>query len=681
MATQIQFRRGLSTEWTSVNPILAQGEMGLELDTNKAKIGDGVQNWNALPYSGIVGPQGPQGDVGPQGIQGEQGIQGLQGIQGIKGDTGDQGPQGLQGEPGVGIQLKGSVSLIADLPSSGNVIGDSYIVDEDGDLYTWSGSAWSSVGQIVGPQGPQGIQGATGAQGEQGIQGIQGIQGVQGEKGDKGDTGDTGPQGPQGETGLSLPADFENVVIVSKNGNDSTGDGSLNKPYLTIAAAMTSITDAAPSKRYIIKVEAGPYTEGALLLKPNVFIVGDLKEAVRITASSVAMDPSFNAPSSQDHRSGMGRVILTGACTFDWLAVSSTAGKLYFTEVAFVSAVTMNGGTNAIAQAQFDSCQFFGALTISGINVGVFKDNICFNNITLNQHPNGGMASILVATGGYCGGTLRLNTTVNDFGRRCSAFLRGFWSENLIVDGVSSYADVDLVSYGKTSTQKLNGGNVIALNPKIYQDLETQMIKPLTTNAHNSGDWGRQWFFNFNYVNGSSGTDLYLISTMGSYDPAGDTSGRNLFINSDAYGLQSNVNGGNIELETAATSGSGVRGKVQVKARELDVTSSKITNLADGTVSSDAINLGQLTSAFSSKYRAGSVSLGNGVDAVSVTFSSAMPTADYTITYSLVNAVDVNPKYLHTIVTSKSTSGFNLKMHQPTDSANYLLEYIVIVHA
>ena len=50
MATKIQIRRGLSTQWTSVNPLLAQGEMGLETDTNLFKFGDGTSLWTPLPY-------------------------------------------------------------------------------------------------------------------------------------------------------------------------------------------------------------------------------------------------------------------------------------------------------------------------------------------------------------------------------------------------------------------------------------------------------------------------------------------------------------------------------------------------------------------------------------------------------------------------------------------------------
>lgn len=48
--TTFQFKRGQSTDWNSINPILATGEPGLELDTGKLKIGDGVKNWNGLPY-------------------------------------------------------------------------------------------------------------------------------------------------------------------------------------------------------------------------------------------------------------------------------------------------------------------------------------------------------------------------------------------------------------------------------------------------------------------------------------------------------------------------------------------------------------------------------------------------------------------------------------------------------
>ncbi len=50
MANRIQLRRGGAQEWANANPTLAQGELGIELDTGRIKIGDGVTAWNTLRY-------------------------------------------------------------------------------------------------------------------------------------------------------------------------------------------------------------------------------------------------------------------------------------------------------------------------------------------------------------------------------------------------------------------------------------------------------------------------------------------------------------------------------------------------------------------------------------------------------------------------------------------------------
>ena len=50
MASQIQIRRDTAANWTSVNPTLAQGEIGLETDTGKLKIGTGLAGWTSLSY-------------------------------------------------------------------------------------------------------------------------------------------------------------------------------------------------------------------------------------------------------------------------------------------------------------------------------------------------------------------------------------------------------------------------------------------------------------------------------------------------------------------------------------------------------------------------------------------------------------------------------------------------------
>jgi len=48
-----QNRRGLTATWESVNPVLADGELGIEIipsGPEKIKVGDGETAWNDLAY-------------------------------------------------------------------------------------------------------------------------------------------------------------------------------------------------------------------------------------------------------------------------------------------------------------------------------------------------------------------------------------------------------------------------------------------------------------------------------------------------------------------------------------------------------------------------------------------------------------------------------------------------------
>jgi hypothetical protein len=50
MATRMQQRRGTASQWHTANPILNAGEIGFESDTNKFKMGDGINHWDDLNY-------------------------------------------------------------------------------------------------------------------------------------------------------------------------------------------------------------------------------------------------------------------------------------------------------------------------------------------------------------------------------------------------------------------------------------------------------------------------------------------------------------------------------------------------------------------------------------------------------------------------------------------------------
>ena len=115
MAINIQLRRGTSAQWSSANPILALAEIGVEIDTDQFKIGNGVDNWNTLPYGGLQGPKGVPGYF-------------------------------------LGFDLIGASTNIADRPASANN-GDAWglIVGETLEIYIWNVDTWYSAGPITSP--------------------------------------------------------------------------------------------------------------------------------------------------------------------------------------------------------------------------------------------------------------------------------------------------------------------------------------------------------------------------------------------------------------------------------------------------------------------------------------------------------------------------------------------------
>lgn len=80
MTTTIRMQqiRETAANWTAKNPVLLAGEIAVETDTLKVKVGDGVTPWNTLPYllDGATGPAGPAGPAGPEGAPGTPGPNG-----------------------------------------------------------------------------------------------------------------------------------------------------------------------------------------------------------------------------------------------------------------------------------------------------------------------------------------------------------------------------------------------------------------------------------------------------------------------------------------------------------------------------------------------------------------------------------------------------------------------------
>ena len=58
LTVRIRQKYDTAENWSKNNPILLAGEIGIESNTNRIKIGNGTSHWNDLTYSGGGGGEG-----------------------------------------------------------------------------------------------------------------------------------------------------------------------------------------------------------------------------------------------------------------------------------------------------------------------------------------------------------------------------------------------------------------------------------------------------------------------------------------------------------------------------------------------------------------------------------------------------------------------------------------------
>ena len=109
---RVQHKRMSASDWASSTLVLLDGELGIESDTGKVKIGNGRDRFSALQYlTGPKGDRGERGETGPRGADGvvqfealtsqqREGLKGAQGPQGARGPAGAVGPKGPEGQRG-----------------------------------------------------------------------------------------------------------------------------------------------------------------------------------------------------------------------------------------------------------------------------------------------------------------------------------------------------------------------------------------------------------------------------------------------------------------------------------------------------------------------------------------------------------------------------------------------------
>jgi hypothetical protein len=127
-STTIQMKRATALRWSTVNPVLASAEVGVETDTLKFKIGDGVKTWNTLPYFGGLLP-----------VVAEKIAEAL-----------EEAKDYTDTLAVSGVHYKGEVANIAALDAIVDPeVGDEYLVNGDADGHTvfaiWDGAEWDYI--------------------------------------------------------------------------------------------------------------------------------------------------------------------------------------------------------------------------------------------------------------------------------------------------------------------------------------------------------------------------------------------------------------------------------------------------------------------------------------------------------------------------------------------------------
>jgi hypothetical protein len=233
-----------------------------------------------------------------------------------------------------------------------------------------------------------------------------------------------------GGAGGGALAPLQNTVIVAKNGNDATADGSVALPFLTVQAGMEYAwatyvqplgpQPAPPFTRPQVYVCAGTYDDGPLVLPPQVFVCGAGGNASRLKGDWSIDARWSNAGGPDDYRSGWNDVGLFGSVVIDWDLYQSSEGKLWVQGTRFAGGGTLllqqktsNPTSN---QAYFQGCEFDNDVTLNANNVtmegALFTTDPGGVGATLTLNRQGGSSDNFFSSYGGTIGNVVVNALV-----------------------------------------------------------------------------------------------------------------------------------------------------------------------------------------------------------------------------------------------------------------------------
>lgn len=297
-------------------------------------------------------------------------------------------------------------------------------------------------------------------------------------------------------------------VYVDKSGNDGTGTGSIEEPFLTISHALNVIVDATSAKLYEIIVGPGVYAESPTL-KPFIFIKGEDPSSTILDFQTipVALDASFGAAANAVYGFSFmtlkntvpGPIVLN----FNALGGAGTSFMQCFNLI--ITAAIIPLGRPATA----DSFTFSGCIVASGIfadSTVLSINNSYLTGAGMNDNFGNGVVRIYNCASGDV-------ITINQTANTVQADYRGSSAPGLTIGGavnltydilplVNTISSTAVLTQYSTNTVLETGAANLSLTGR---GASSNGYVPTTGNMIVSGSAAR--------VSGYAGPDSILVSS------------------------------------------------------------------------------------------------------------------------------------------------------------------------
>lgn len=205
---------------------------------------------------------------------------------------------------------------------------------------------------------------------------------------------------------ISVDDFFGNVVYVSPDGNDSTGNGSVGNPYATISHAMLTITTASDTNPYVIRFSGRISETLGFTLKPYISIVGESQFGAYLdNLVALTLDTSFGTitnPSLVVYKDFQCNDITLDSTSFS----NSVLSSFHFINFLATDLIT-NASVNNRFSIFFYSSDIFGSTTIQNsetwsfntvFSSGLTLGGATYTNTDMSFQGNGNTINGLTAT-------------------------------------------------------------------------------------------------------------------------------------------------------------------------------------------------------------------------------------------------------------------------------------------